>query len=499
MIHKIKSLYDDGNGLGKKAIARQLGISVNTVRKYLAMDEVAISAYLSNRSRQKQLDDYREYIIHLLETFPQLSAVKVQRKLKEKYPELEVSSRSIRRYVNTLRETVACQSKRYYQPVLDMVPGEQCQVDPGELRGVLINGVETTIYFVVFVLSFSRLMHVSVSDKPIDTERFIQMHDAAFRYFGGVTAECVYDQTKLVVIEEVYRELTVNARFNEYATQAGFRIHACEGYDPESKGKVEAGVKYVKNNALYGEVFANWAALESYLADWLNNTANQRVHATTGKVPHVYYDQHERAQMKPYLSPAMVQADEALMTRKVDKTGLISYQSNKYSVPMAYQQATVGIRVEGEYLIILDLEKDNEIARHPLTTGHGKVIKNNHHYRDPAQRIEQLEHTLRELVGQAQADALAALLKQSEPKIYKDQLAGVIQEIKKHQPVTAELLDKLCQRPRLSATQVRDILDAYQAHPERLSLAEETPVQAPEGQLDAYRALSTQEVSHVSH
>jgi len=187
------------------------------------------------------------------------------------------------------------------------------------------------------------------------------------------------------------------------------------------------------------------------------------------------------------------------MTRKVDKTGLISYQSNKYSVPMAYQQATVGIRVEGEYLIILDLEKDNEIARHPLTSGHGKVIKNNHHYRDPAQRIEQLEHTLRELVGQAQADALAALLKQSEPKIYKDQLAGVIQEIKKHQPVTAELLDKLCQRPRLSATQVRDILDAYQAHPERLSLAEETPVQAPEGQLDAYRALSTQEVSHVSH
>jgi transposase len=364
MIHKIKSLYDDGNGLGKKAIARQLGISVNTVRKYLAMDEEAISAYLSNRSRHKQLDDYRDYIIHLLETFPQLSAVKVQRKLKEKYPELEVSSRSIRRYVNKLRETVACQSKRYYQPVLDRVPGEQCQVDPGELRGVLINGEETTVYFVVFVLSFSRLMHVSVSDKPIDTTRFIQMHDAAFRYFGGVSAECVYDQTKLVVIEELYRELTVNARFNEYATHAGFRIHACEGYDPESKGKVEAGVKYVKNNALYGEVFADWTDLESYLAGWLDNTANQRLHATTGKVPQVHYDQCERAQMKAYLSPAMVQADEALMTRKVDKTGLISYQSNKYSVPMAYQQATVGIRVEGDQLMILDLEKAHEIARH---------------------------------------------------------------------------------------------------------------------------------------
>nr|WP_198244892.1 hypothetical protein [methane-oxidizing endosymbiont of Gigantopelta aegis] len=74
--------------------------------------------------------------------------------------------------------------------------------------------------------------------------------------------------------------------------------------------------------------------------------------------------------------------------------------------------------------------KDKEIARHPLTTGHGNISKNNHHYRDPAQRIEQLEQALRALVGQAQADTLAALLKQSEPKIYKDQLAGVIQEIK---------------------------------------------------------------------
>ena len=64
--------------------------------------------------------------------------------------------------------------------------------------------------------------------------------------------------------------------FNEYATHAGFRIQACEGYDPESKGKVEAGVKYVKGNALYGETFSSWSALENYMADWLDNTANRR-------------------------------------------------------------------------------------------------------------------------------------------------------------------------------------------------------------------------------
>ncbi len=333
MIHKIKSLYDNGNGLGKKAIARELNISKNTVRKYLSMDEEAISAYLAETDRHKKLDDYRGYIVHLLETFPLLSAVKVQRKLQSKCPELVLSSRTIRRYVNQLKETVAGKQVRHYQPVLDHVPGEQCQVDPGELRGVLINGLETTVHFVVFVLSFSRLMYVALSPKPINTERFIQMHDAAFRYFGGVTAECVYDQTKLVVIKEEYRELTVNARFNEYASHAGFSIHACEGYDPESKGKVEAGVKYVKGNALYGEVFDNWSALETYMSNWLDSVANQRLHATTGKAPQVYYDQIEREQMKPYLSPKTVQLNGQRLNRKADKTGLISFKANKYSVP----------------------------------------------------------------------------------------------------------------------------------------------------------------------
>jgi transposase len=86
-------------------------------------------------------------------------------------------------------------------------------------------------------------------------------HDAALRYFGGCPKELVYDQTKLVVLKEVYRELELNQRMSEYATHAGFEIRACEGFDPESKGKVEAGVKYVKQSALYGEEFVNREAL----------------------------------------------------------------------------------------------------------------------------------------------------------------------------------------------------------------------------------------------
>jgi len=105
---------------------------------------------------------------------------------------------------------------------------------------VLIGGVENTVYLMVFVLSYSRLMYVTASPRPIDTDELIGMHDAAFRYFDGCPRECVYDQTKLVVIDETYRELSLNERFARYAPTVGFHIHACEGYDPAFAGRAAA-------------------------------------------------------------------------------------------------------------------------------------------------------------------------------------------------------------------------------------------------------------------
>ncbi len=239
----------------------------------------------------------------MLQTYPGLSAVKIRDRLLRKHPELSVSSRTVRRFVRRVKETISLKQKRYYEPVLDKEPGLQCQVDDGEFRGLMIGGEETRVYFVVFVLFYSRLMYVAVSREPVDTEKFIQMHDAAFCYFGGCPEECVYDQTKLVVLEERFRELRVNERFHVYATAAGFRVRACEGYDPESKGKVEAGVKYVKRNALYGESFRDWQEFEPYLLEWLEEKANKRVHSTTGKVVREHYEECERSLCGPTLRP----------------------------------------------------------------------------------------------------------------------------------------------------------------------------------------------------
>ena len=501
MIHKIKALHDKGNGSSIKAISQQLGVSRNTVRRYLRMDEAAIALQQDNTERCKRLDDCRDYIIHLLENYPKLSAVKVLRKLRAQHPLLEVSDRTARRYLQTLKQTVALKQLRYYEPVLDMVPGVQCQVDPGELRGVMVDGIETTIHFVVFVLSFSRLMYVALSRTAINTQRFIQMHDETFRYFGGCPQECVYDQTKLVVLHEQYRELDINPRFHQYATGAGFKVRACEGYDPESKGKVEAGVKYVKSNCLYGETFENWSALEQHVATWLDTIANVRTHATTGQQPQALYDTQERDVMQPYLTPPCVHpAGQQHVTRKADKTGLISWLANKYSVPMAYQRTQVGVCTEDGQLLIFDSLTTREIARHTLHSGKGNIIKNNNHYRDLSQTITQHEEDIREQLGRDLGLRLCQCLQTAFPDNYKDQLAGFKSILRRHQPLNMELLERLSQRPSVSARQAQEFLEAYQNHPERLLQTDSvsTSSSALVKQLTAYSNLpmNEQEVGH---
>ena len=277
--------------------------------------------------------------------------------------------------------------------------------------------------------------------------------DAAFRYFGGRPEECVYDQTKLVVLHEQYRELDLNPAFAAYATAAGFCIYACEGYDPESKGKVEAGVKYVKGNALAGEVFDDRDHLEVHVRQWLDGVANVRQHGTTGEAPRVRFERDE--------------------------------------------------------LVLSDLETGQAIARHVISHDKGTVIRNNDHYRDKAARVADLEATIGEQVGQATGARLCAQLKATSPRIHKDQLVALRGLLRQHTDLPQTLLDQLIERPALTTSQCRAYFEAYAADPGRFvdppaaPPASPTPPPPTDGsdRLSGYAAVlpSVQEVTCGLH
>jgi len=467
VIHKVKSMYDEGRGLSKHAIAKELNISRNTVTKYLAMDEQEVVKTMA-AERNKKLDEHQDSIIHMLQTFPRLSAVKVLRKLKDKVPDLKVSDRSVRRYIGELKASgVIAKRIRNYEPVVDMLPGAQCQVDGGELRDVLINGAISTVYFVVFVLSCSRLMHACASLLPINTEIFIRMHDATFRAFGGMPEECVYDQAKLVVINEEYRELKLNQRFAQYASTAGFRTYVCCGYDPESKGKVESGVGYVKGNCLYGEHFSDFSALEAHLANWLKVTANMRTHGTTNRQPQEHYEAEEKQHMKPYFTPPMDEVLPELVRRKVDKTGLISWQGNRYSVPMKHQRSEVYIAENNGELVIHDVAGVT-ITTWAVGSGKGEMFKNSRHYQDLNEDIATLESTIMATLGDEDGKALCQRIRQDNPRLYKAQLRGLNKALLRLGTIEKPIMKRLLQRERITVLQLIEAVEAWRSHPERL-------------------------------
>ena len=129
--------------------------------------------------------------------------------------------------------------------------------------------------------------------------------------------------------------------------------------------------------------------------------------------------------MRPYLTPDSVHSGgQEAVTRKADKTGLIAWQGNKYSVPMVYQRCRVGVRAENTLLHIIDLETGEETAHHRICLEKGRVIRNTDHYRDRAQQISDYEQAIIEQLGADYGSRLCALLKATSPNIYKDQLAG---------------------------------------------------------------------------
>ncbi len=462
MIHKIKALYDNGQGQSQRSIAQELGISRTTVGKYLKMSEEEIQNRLEHPERARELDQYRETLKQLLGRYPKLKTPKVRRKLNQHHVTVTVSDRTLSRYIREIKAELPKRLGRVYEPVTDLVPGEQCQVDLGEQRGVKVGGVLATLYFAVFVLSFSRRLFAALSPKPINTEDFIQMHDEAFRHFGGMVEHCVYDQTKLVVLREEFREVWFNERFCQYAGTVGFAARVCEGYDPESKGKVEAGVKYVKEDFLYGEEFESWTDARERLKTWLVETADQRIHGTTGRRPRELFESQERVHLRPYLRPSWLKAgDEESELRRVDRVQLVSFRGVRYSVPAEYRDGQVRVQEREARVFILDPESREVVAEHPLSRTHGDIVKNSTHYRDHSRTLAEREQQVQVLVGEELGRALCEKIKVTHSGVYKDQLAGLLKVVSPYvgREGITQALQALAERSRLSATAVREYLE----------------------------------------
>jgi len=417
-IHQLKVI-----GLNKAQVARKLEINVKTVSKYWDADPDAFHEISkAGRSRSKKLKDYRDVILKWLFENPDMSAAQVLDWLKEHYDDFSVRERTLRRYIEELRKKHNLPKPvqtRQYQAVPELPPGRQAQLDFGQKRVRNAGGGYTTLYVMGMVLAHSRYKYGRWADKPFTTTTFIHMLLFCFEHLGGVPEEVVIDQDKLAIVSENYGDIIFTYEFEKFKQAMGFSVYLCRKGDPESKGKIEAVVKYIKRNFAANRLYADLKSWNQSFYDWLKRTGNYNVHGTTKKVPAEEFLKEQKF-LKPV--PSM-NITEEIVTRTVRKDNTILYRSNRYSVPYGtyYPGCQLKLEEAGDKIRLIDQVSGSLVAEHKITLETGKLIQNNNHLRDHNARIEELfEKTLDILGDSYEVRKMLEAIRREKPRYVRD-------------------------------------------------------------------------------
>jgi len=255
-------------------------------------------------------------------------------------------------------------------------PGEQAQVDWAHFGYIEHHGRRRKLYAFVMTLGWSRALYLEFTVSA-DAAWWLRCHVHAFRYFGGVPRQVLHDNLKTAVLDrEADGRIVWNVRYMDFADYYGFSPRACRPYRAQTKGKVESGIRYVRGNFWPGLKFVDLADLNRQAHDWLDQTANLRVHGTTGEVP---FDRLPLEHLLPLAGKP--DYDTSLIAfRRSTKDCFVIYDGNYYSVPADYARKTLQVKeTEDGQLIILDID-DEEIARHRLAEGHNLRVAVSTHY-----------------------------------------------------------------------------------------------------------------------
>ena len=261
-------------GQSIKGIARELGVSRNTVRATLRRQG---PPHYERRPCPSKLDPHRDYLIARLAEFPELSAKQLL---------AEIRARGYAGGISILKDFTRPYRVPRKGPVVrfETPPGEQAQCDFGELGMHAVRGVRTRVYLFVMVLGFSRYMYVEAT-ADARSATFLACHARAFASFGGMPREVLYDNAKICALEHSRTVVTFNEALLDFAGRFAFRPRLCRPARPQTKGKVERMIGYVKDAGLVGRTFTDLPDMNAQLMAWLEAEANVREHATTGERP----------------------------------------------------------------------------------------------------------------------------------------------------------------------------------------------------------------------
>jgi transposase len=348
--------------LSVRMIARRLHCSRDTVAAALKLEQPPAA---QATSRASILDPYLNRIQELLAKYPDLSAVRIHEEIARGPQGYRGSAITLRRYLRRVRPPRG----RVYQEV-HYEPAQAMQVDWGECGHVQVGSTRRKVSVFVAVLCYSRLMYIEFTLSQRKAEFYRSLVNA-LTFFGGSPRNLIFDNLKAAVLNGSGRHACHHPEFLALCGYFCMQPVACARRDPESKGVVEGGVRYVKQNALAGRS-DELVRFEDYLdlaLAWRDQVANVRIHETTRERPSNRFE-NERALLRAL--PTIPFDTDEVVPAVVNPHARIVFDGNRYSAPPQFVRRPITLRANRDELRLL--HEGQLVAQHIRSYERGQLL-----------------------------------------------------------------------------------------------------------------------------
>ena len=301
--------------LSRRQVTRHLHISHRRLKRLLEGRPVP-----ERPKKPSILQSYRHLLEEWYRQYPRLKALQIYQRLKSYGYTGSLSS--VERFTRPWRI-----KKPVVYHALDFIAGEEAQID--WFFADLENLGRVALF--LYVLSWSRYAWGRFYPKT-SFEFFLHGHLECFKHLNGLARTHRYDNLKSVVLKHTPERLEYNPQFLEFARHYGFKIHACNPYKGNEKGRVERLGRDVRSSFLYGQSFKDEGDLNSRFWQWLDRR-NNLIHRSSGRAPSELFPKENLLKL-----PDIAVAPRRIIQGVVSKTALVEFEANRYSVPSSLAQ-----------------------------------------------------------------------------------------------------------------------------------------------------------------
>lgn len=362
----IKNLKRKHPTISNRKIAKELGISHNTVKA--ALERKDIPVYKRKPGKSSALEPFREVIFEMVNV-KKLKGSRVLNELRSKG--FEGSQTAFYDFLAKIKIS----KQKHFTPY-ETGPAEQAQFDWSPYT-VLIGGELTVIYIYSYVNSFSRYQLLEVSLSQNQGAIFEALENSIIES-GGFCQRLQTDNAKSFVQNASKINFQWNPRYLNFCAHYGFTPTRSLPGHPWSKGKVERPFSYIENHFIAGNSFEDFPDLQSKLKIF-QEEVNKRVHSAIKTTP---FELFEKENLSLLALPEGRYVGVKEETRKVSFDCLLSYNGSRYSVPWVFAGKFVWIKISQGYYLQAYSQANKLIARHRLSLTKGSVVITQEHYKN---------------------------------------------------------------------------------------------------------------------